>query len=86
MGYLPYKIANLFLVAKYCVVEGVRTLSIENTRVALGCTLPPVWLVPTGVHLIKFIIGNLSYSPCSKPSRTVLLLDVMCTMYACHLS
>ena len=29
----------------------------------LGCTLPPVWLVPTGVYLVKFLIGNLSYSP-----------------------
>ena len=34
---------------------------IEYTRVALGCILPPVWLVPTGVYLIKFLIGNLSY-------------------------
>ena len=34
--------------------------AIEYTRVALGCTLPPVWLEPTGVYLIKFLIGNLS--------------------------
>ena len=55
---------------------------IEYTRVALGCTLPPVWLVPPGVYLIKFLIGNLSYSPCSEPSRTVLFPDVTYTMYA----
>ena len=35
-------------------------------------------------YLIKFSIRNLSYSPCSEPSRTVLLLDVMYTMYARH--
>ena len=44
---------------------------------ALDCTLPPVWLVPTGVYLIYFLIGNLSYSPGSEPSHTVLFLDVM---------
>ena len=33
----------------------------------------------SGLYLIKFLIGNLSYSPCSEPSRTVLLLDVMYT-------
>ena len=44
--------------------------------------LASVWLLPTVVYLIKFLIGNLSYSPCSEPSRTVLLLDVMYTMYA----
>ena len=61
--------------------------TIEYTRVALGCTLPPVWLVPTGVYLIKFLIGNLSYSPCSEPGRTVLFPDVTSTgtMYARHL-
>ena len=32
-------------------------LIIEYTRVALGCTLPPVWLVSTGVYLIKFGYG-----------------------------
>ena len=47
------------------------TGAIENTRVALGCTLPPVWLVPTSVYLIIFLIGKLSYSPCSEPSHTV---------------
>ena len=59
-------------------------LTKEYTRVALGCkcTLPPVWLVPTGVYLIKFLIGNLSYSPCSEPSHTVLFPDVTYTMYA----
>ena len=31
-------------------------------------------------YLIYFLIGNLSYSPCSEPSSTVLLLDVMYTM------
>ena len=64
------------------ITINVRT--IEYTGVALGCTLPPVWLVPTGVYLIKFLIGTLSYSPCSKPSRTVLLPDVTHTMYARH--
>ena len=43
------------------------------------CTAPPVWLVPTGVYLITFLIGNLSYSPCSEPSRAVLFLDLMYT-------
>ena len=28
-------------------------------------------------YLVKFLIRNLSYSPCSEPSRTVLLLNVM---------
>ena len=37
-----------------------------------------------GVYLIKFLIRNLSCTPCSKPSRTVRLLDVMYTMYARH--
>ena len=37
-----------------------------------------------GVYLIKFLIRNLSYSPCSKPSRAVLFPDVMVTMYARH--
>ena len=45
--------------------------SIEYRRVALGCTLPPVWLVPAGVYLIKFLIGNRSYSSCIEPSHTV---------------
>ena len=44
---------------------------------ALDCTVPPVWLVPTGGHLIYFLIWNLSYSPSSEPSRTALFLDVM---------
>ena len=35
-------------------------------------------------YLIKFLIGNLSYSPCSEPSHTVLFPDVMYTMYARH--
>ena len=48
---------------------------------ALGCTLPPVWLVPTGVYLIKFLIRNLSYSPCSEPSRTVLFPNVTYTLH-----
>ena len=58
--------------------------NIEYTRVALGCTFPPKWLVPTGVYLITFLIGNLSYmySPCSEPSSTVLFPDVTYTMYA----
>ena len=33
------------------------------------------------IYLIKFSIRNLSYSPCSEPSRTVLLPDVMYIMY-----
>ena len=33
-------------------------------------------------YLIKFSIRNLSYSPSSEPSQTVLLPDVMYTMYA----
>ena len=37
-----------------------------------------------GLYLINFLFGNLSYSPGSEPSRTVLLLDVMYTMYARH--
>ena len=28
-------------------------------------------------YLVKFLIRNLSYSPCSEPSRAVLLLDVI---------
>ena len=57
----------------------------ESTlRVAHQCTVPPVWLVPKGVYLIIFLIGNLSYIPCSEPSRTVLFLDQMYTMYARH--
>ena len=36
------------------------------------------------IYLIKFLIRNLSYSPSSEPSRTVLLLDIMYTMYARH--
>ena len=35
-------------------------------------------------YLIKFSIGNLSYSPCSEPSHTVLLPDVLYKMYARH--
>ena len=61
--------------------EKTTAASIEYTRVALGCTLPPVWLGPTGVYLIKFLIGNLSNSPCNEPSLTVLFLDVTYTMY-----
>ena len=56
-------------------------MTIEYTRVALGCTLPPVWLE---LYLIKFLIRNLSYSPCSEPSRTVLSREVTYTMYARH--
>ena len=48
-------------------------------RGTLGCTLPHVWLVPTGVYLIYVLIGNLSYTPWSEPSRTLLFLDVMNT-------
>ena len=42
------------------------------------------WLVPTGVYLISFLIGKISYSPCSEPSRTVLFPDLTYTMYARH--
>ena len=37
-----------------------------------------------GLYLIKFFFGNLSYTPCTDPSRTVLLLDVMYTMHSHH--
>ena len=55
---------------------------IEYTRVALGSTV--LSRLCGRSYLIKFLIGNLSYSPCSKPSRTVLLLNVMFTMYPRH--
>ena len=45
----------------------------SNTGDAHPCTVPP------GTISVKFIIGNLSYSPCSEPSCTVRLLDVMYT-------
>ena len=48
-------------------------------RRALGCTLPPEWLVSSTVYLIYYLIGNLSYTSSSEPSLTVLLLDVMYT-------
>ena len=32
--------------------EKTTAASIEYTRVALGCTLPPVWLVSSTVYLI----------------------------------
>ena len=68
-----------------CIVSATLVdKNIEYTRVALGFTLPPVWLVPIGVYLIKFLIGNLSHSACSEPSRTVLFPDVTFTMYARH--
>ena len=57
---------------------------IEYSRVALPCTLPPVWLELR--YRIHFLIGKLSYSPSSDPSLAVLLLDVMYTMYAHHRS
>ena len=41
-------------------------LTVEYTRVAHQCTVPPVWLEITD----KFLFGNLTYSPSSKPSRT----------------
>ena len=50
---------------------------VQYISVALDCTVPPVWLVLMGVYLIYFLIGNLSYSPSSEPSRIVLFLDVM---------
>ena len=55
--------------------------TIEYTRAALACTVPPVWLE---LYLVKFLIKNLSYSPCmySEPSHTVIFLNVMYTMYA----
>ena len=38
------------------------------------------WCLLSGtVYLIYFLIGNLSCTPCSEPSNTVLLLDVMHT-------
>ena len=65
----------------YCTVHRESTL-----RVAHQCTAPPVWLVPTCVYLIKFLIWNLSYSLCNEPSCTVLFLNLMYTMYARQLS
>ena len=60
-----------------------RTASrIEYTRVALGCSVHSRLCGRS--YLIKFLIRNLSYSPCSEPSRTVLFSDVMFTMYARH--
>ena len=47
------------------------------------CT-PACMAGASGVYLIKFLIGNLSYSPCSEPSRTVLFPEVTYTMYARH--
>ena len=35
-------------------------------------------------YLIRFSNRNLSYGPCSEPSRTVDLPDVIYTMYARH--
>ena len=54
---------------------------IQYTRKALPCSVRPGW---HGVYLIKFLIRNPSYNPCSEPSRTVLLLDVMYTTEAHH--
>ena len=51
-------------------------------RAALPCTLPPVWLELPDLLLIR----KLSYSPSSKPSRTVLFLDVMYTTDPHHRS
>ena len=34
----------------------------------LYCRCYSMTYMPTGVYLIKFLIGNLSYSPCSEPS------------------
>ena len=62
----------------YCTPCQKPCCTIEYTRVALGCTLPPVW--PRS-YLIKFLIRNLSNSPCSEPSRTVLFPDVMFTRH-----
>ena len=44
-------------------------------RGALGCTLPHVWLVCT--YLVFDRESLILYTPCSEPSRTVLLFDVM---------
>ena len=75
----PYYIYVLNTVCKVHIPDYLLQVSlfatIEYTRVALGCTLPPEWLVPTGVYLIKFLIGNLSYSPSSEPSSTVGWID-----------
>ena len=50
-------------------------------RGALACT----WSRLCGwSYLIQFSFRNLSNSPCSEPSCTVLLPDVMYTMYARH--
>ena len=68
----------------YTVYFNNAIMHIEYSRVALPCTLPPVWL--HGVYLIYFLIGNLSYIPCSEPSRSVRLLDVMYTTDPHHKS
>ena len=55
------------LIAKVHYVEG--PLAVYSTPACVA-----------GVYLLSFFIGNLSYTPGSEPSRTVLLLDVMyCT-------
>ena len=58
--------------------------TIEYCRGALPCTYTPACVAV--IYLIYFLIGNLSYTPCSEPSRTVLLLDVMYTTDPHHRS
>ena len=70
-----------------------RPFSLKNQQQLLPCFLYKSFFYgPSAVHsrlggwsyLVKFLIWNLSYSPCSEPNHTVLLLDVMYTMYARH--
>ena len=70
----------------HCCTRQQGLANIEYSRGALPCTLPPVWLVSRTVYLIYFLIGNLSYTTCSEPSRTDLLLDVMYIMDSHHRS
>ena len=48
----------------------------EYTRGALGCTLPPVWLVSNTVYLIYFLIRKLSYIP---PAVANLAVQSFCS-------
>ena len=73
---------NIVWIGKYLHVLFHRQ---NYTREALACTVYTVQSRLCGwSYLIKFSIGNLSYSPCSEPSHTVLLPDVLYKMYARH--
>ena len=70
---------NIVWIGKYLHVLFHRQ---NYTREALACTVQS--RLCGWSYLIKFSIGNLSYSPCSEPSHTVLLPDVLYKMYARH--